>query len=388
MDYSVPSLPSKAAAKRAMLFGSVGLIVLVGALLAYFFGADIRAQDAKPAPRGPAAVAVAVATVKQQDVAFTLKIIGNAEPYATVAVKARVDGQIVEVGFIEGQEVRAGQMLFKIDPRPFEATLRQAEANFLRDTAQKNQTRSQERRYQELLQKNFVSKEGYAQIRTNAEAAEAVALASRAAVDNAKLQLEYCTIRSPIDAYPGKIQIQKGNLVKANDANALVVLNQVSPIYVSFAVPEHELSGIRAYMSKGPLAVEAGAPKADKPVATGQLIFVDNAVDPSTGTIKLRAQFPNKDRALWPGQFVSVKLKLYDQKDAIVIPTQSVQTGPEGQHVVVVKPDMTAEVRKVIVDRTDGDYTIVAKGLSKGEQVVTQGQMRLSPGAKVAIKPS
>ncbi|MBI4291828.1 MAG: efflux RND transporter periplasmic adaptor subunit [Betaproteobacteria bacterium] len=388
MDYSVPPSPSTAAAKRVMLFGSVGLIVLAGALLAYFFGSDIRAQDAKSAPRGPAAISVAVAPVKQQDVAFTLNVIGNAEAHATVAVKARVDGQIVEVGFKEGQEVRQGQMLFKIDPRPFETTLRQAEAAFLRDTAQKDQTRSQERRYQELLQKNFVSKEAYAQIRTNAEAADAVALASRAAVDSARLQLEYCTIRSPIDAYPGKIQIQKGNLVKANDANALVVLNQVSPIYVSFAVPEQELSRIRTYMSKGPLAVEAGTPKADKPAAVGQLMFVDNAVDPSTGTIKLRAQFPNKDRSLWPGQFVAVKLKLYDQKNAIVIPTQSVQTGPEGQHVVVVKPDMTAEVRQVIVDRTDGDNTIIAKGLSKGEQVVTQGQMRLAPGTKVAIKPS
>ncbi|MBI2960635.1 MAG: efflux RND transporter periplasmic adaptor subunit [Betaproteobacteria bacterium] len=369
-----------------MLFGSAGLIVAAGALLAYFFGADIRAQDAKPAARAPAAVPVSVATATQEDVAVRLRVIGNAEPYATVAVKARVDGQIVEVGFKEGQEVRQGEMLFRIDPRPFEAALRQAEANFLRDTAQKNQTRSQERRYQELLQKNFVSKEAYAQIRTNADAAEAVALASGAALDNAKLQLEYCTIRSPIDGYPGKIQIQKGNLVKANDANPLVILNQVHPIYVGFAVPEHELSAIRAHMSRGPLRVEAGAPKSDKPMATGQLIFVDNAVDPSTGTIKLRAQFPNNDRALWPGQFVAVSLKLYDQKNAIVVPTRSVQTGPEGQHVLVVKPDMTTEVRRVTVDRTDGDKAIIAKGLSKGEQVVTQGQLRLVPGAKVVIK--
>ncbi len=367
--------------------GAVAIVILGSAVASYFLASGTRADEPKLA-REPAGVPVTVATVAQQSVPFRLKLIGNVEAYATVAVKARVDGQIVEVGFKEGQEVRVGQMLFKIDPRPYEATLRQAEATFLRDTAQKDQTRSQERRYQELLQKNFVSKEAYAQIRTNAEAADAVALASRAAVDNAKLQLEYCTIRSPIDAYPGKIQIQKGNLVKANDANALVVLNQVSPIYVSFAVPEHELSGIRAYMSKGPLAVDAGAPKADKPAATGQLVFVDNAVDSTTGTIKLRAQFPNKDHALWPGQFFAVSLKLYDQKDAIVIPTQSVQTGPEGQHVVVVKADMTTEVRKVIVDRTDGDNTIIAKGLSNGEQVITQGQLRLVPGAKVAIKPS
>ena len=327
-----------------------------------------------------------MATAAQQDVPFRLQVIGNAEAFATVAVKARVDGQIVEVGFREGQAIRQGQMLFKIDPRPFEATLKQAEANHLRDTAQRDLTRSQERRYQELLQKNFVSKEAYAQIRTNADAADAVAQASRAAVENARLQLEYCTIRSPIDGYPGKIQIQKGNLVKANDTNALVVLNQVHPIYVNFAVPEQHLSAIRALMSRGSLAVEAGAPTDDKPKASGRLMFVDNAVDMSTGTIKLRAQFPNKDAALWPGQFVAVSLKLYDQKGAIVIPTQSVQTGPEGQHVFVVKPDMSVEVRRITVDRTDGDHTLVSKGLSQGEQVVTRGQLRLAPGTKVEIR--
>jgi len=382
-----PNLRSPVASRavtRWAVLGTAGLVVVAGALLAYI-GTGSNAQESK-APKGPAAVPVAIATVAQQDVPVRLQAIGNVEAFSTVAVKARVDGQIVEVAFTEGQEVRKGSVLFKIDPRPFEAALRQAEANNLRDTAQRDQARSQERRYQELLQKNFVSKEAYAQIRTNAETAEAVAQSSRAAIDNAQLNLEYCTIRSPIDGYTGKIQIQKGNLVKANDTNPLVVLNQVHPIYVTFAVPEQRLAAIRGYMARGNVGVEAAPPNAEKPAATGSLIFVDNAVDQTTGTIKLRATFQNRDNGLWPGQFVNISMKLYDQKDAIVVPTQSVQTGPDGQYVFVVKPDMTAEVRKVVVDRTDGESAVVAKGLAKGERVVIRGQLRLAPGAKVTIK--
>src|SRR6266446_6622692 len=206
------------------------------------------------------------------------------------------------------------------------------------------------------------------------------------ALDNATLNLEYCTIRSPIDGYPGKIQIQMGNLVKANDTLALVVINQVHPIYVNFSVPEQQLRAVRGYMSSGPLAVEALAPGSDQPATSGTLVFVDNAVDPSTGTIKLRAQFQNSENALWPGQFVNVRIKLYDQKDALVVPSRSVQTGPAGQYVFVVKPDMTTEVRKVTVERIEGDSAIIATGLEKGERVVTQGQLRLGAGAKVVVK--
>ena len=382
-----PSLRSHVAAptaKRLFVFGGVGLLVVAVVLLAYF-GTEIRANERK-ASKGPAAIPVSVAPVLQEIVPLRLLAIGNVEAYATVSVKARVDGQIVEVGFKEGDEVPRSRVLFKIDPRPYEAALRQAEANFLRDTAQKNQARSQERRYQELLAKNFVSKEAYAQIRTNADTAEAVAQGSRAALDNAALNLEYCTIRSPIDGYPGKIQIQMGNLVKANDTLPLVVINQVHPIYVNFSVPEQQLRAVRGYMSSGPLAVEALAPGSDQPAASGTLVFVDNAVDPSTGTIKLRAQFQNGENALWPGQFVNVRIKLYDQKDALVVPSKSVQTGPSGQYVFVVKPDMTTELRKVTVARTEGDNAVIASGLEKGERVVTQGQLRLGAGAKVEVK--
>ena len=369
--------------KKLLISAIACFAIIAGALFAYR-GAEIRAQDAKPAKAAPA-IPVSVATVVQQTVSVRIRGIGNVEAYSTVALKARVDGQIVEVNFKEGQEVKKGAALFKIDSRPFEATLRQAEANLMRDTAQKEQTRSQERRYLELLQKNFVSKEAYAQIRTNADTAEAVALASMAAIENAKLQLEYCTIRAPIDGFVGKVMLQMGNMVKANDTNPLVIINQVRPIYVNFAVPEQSLSAIRNHMAKGQLSVDATAPNSDKAAATGTLSFVDNAVDTTTGTIKLKALFPNKDNALWPGQFVSTSLTLYDQKEALTVPSQSVQTGPGGQYVYVVKQDMSAEVRKVEVERIDGDNAIIAKGLQKGETVVVKGQLRLAPGIKVMI---
>jgi len=373
---------------KKLLFSAIACAALLAGGLFAYRGTETRAQDAKSARSAPD-IPVSVATVVQQTVPVRIQAIGNVEAYSTVALKARVDGQIVEVNFKEGQEVRTGVALFKIDSRPFEATLRQAEANLMRDTAQKEQTRSQERRYQELLQKNFVSKEAYAQIRTNADSAEAVALASRAAVENAKLQLEYCTIRSPIDGFVGKVMLQMGNMAKANDTSPLVIINQVRPIYVIFAVPEQRLSAIRGYMGKQQLSVEALPPNSDKPAAAGTLSFVDNAVDSTTGTIKLKAVFPNKDNALWPGQFVSTSLKLYDQQEALTVPSQSVQTGPGGQYVYVVKPDMTAEVRKVAVDRVDGDHAIIAGGLQKGETVVVKGQLRLSPGAKITIaKPA
>jgi len=370
-----------------MVFGGLGTLVVAIGLFMYF-GAEIRANERK-APKGPPAVPVTVEPVVQQAVPFRIQGIGNVEAFSTVALKARTDGQIIAVGFKEGEEVKKGQVLFKIDPRSFEAALRQAEANAMRDAAASEQARSQERRYQDLLDKNFVSKEAYAQIRTNATTAEATARASQAALDNAKLNLEYCTITAPIEGYPGKIQIQLGNLVKANDVNPLVVINQVHPIYVNFAVPEQRLAEVRKYMASSSLAVQALTPGSDEAAAaTGVLIFVDNAVDPSTGTIKLRARFANKENSLWPGQFIGVSVRLFEQPDAIVIPSTAVQTGPEGQYVYVVGKDLVADVRKIEVQRTEGDHTIVARGLAKGELVVTRGQLRLGPKSRVQVSKS
>jgi multidrug efflux system membrane fusion protein len=370
---------------RRVVVAGILLVAVAAAGLAAYFSTDSRANQARKSAKGPTAVPVVLATVAQESVPVRFQAIGNVEAHLTVAVKARVDGQIVEVNFREGQPVKKGEVLFRIDPRPYQAALRQAEANALRDRAARDQARSQEKRYQDLLAKNFISKEAYAQIRTNAETAEATARASQAALENAHLNLEYCTIRSPLDGYVGKVLLQAGNLVKANDANPLVVINQVKPIYVNFAVPEQYLGEVRKYNAQAPLRVDVLSPGGTAPQASGRLVFIDNAVDPSTGTIRLRAQFDNQSALLWPGQFVNVSLQLYEQSDAIVIPAQAVQNGPDGQYVYVVGEDMLAEMRPIKVQRTDAEHAIVASGLAKGERVVTRGQLRLGPKTPVRV---
>jgi membrane fusion protein, multidrug efflux system len=369
-----------------LIAGGVVLALAVGGgAAAYLISTDSRAKEGRKGSKGPPAVPVTVSVVGKETVAVRLAAIGNVEAYSTVALKARVDGQIVEVNFKEGAPVKKGEVLFRIDPRPYEAALRQAEANALRDAAARDQARSQDKRYQELLQKNFVSKEAYAQIRTNAETAEATGKASQAALENARLNLEYCTIRSPLDGFVGKVLLQAGNLVKANDVNPLVVINQVRPIYVNFAVPEQNLPEVRKYLVQGPLEVEVLPADPTQMHPKGRLIFVDNAVDPTTGTIRLRAQFDNVDAALWPGQFVNVSVRLYDEPDAIVIPSAAVQTGQDGQYVYLVSAELTAELRRISVRRVDGERTIVATGLQGGERVVTRGQLRLGPKVRVQI---
>ena len=370
--------------KRYAILAALAVVIAAGGLVAYFSG-DSRARE-KSAAKGPAAVPVAVVAAIQQSVPVRLQAIGNVEAYTSVAVKSRVDGQIVEVQFREGQEVKKAEVLIRIDARPFEAAFRQSEAQALRDVASRDQASSQERRYLELLEKNFVSKDAYAQYRTNAQTAEATSKASQAALENARLNLEYTVIRSPIDGYVGRALLQAGNMVKANDTISLVVINQVKPVYVSFAIPEQQLTQVRDLMRKNPLAVEVAAPGSDKALATGRIAFLDNAVDQTTGTIKVRAVFDNGDAALWPGQFYTVRVKLFDQENAVLVPSRALQTGPAGQFVYVVKPDMTVEVRKVLVARAEGDLAVLAEGgVAKGEQVVVRGALRLAPGIKVSI---
>jgi multidrug efflux system membrane fusion protein len=370
--------------RRVLIAGAV-MVALAAGGIATYFSTDSRAKEGRKAGKGPLAVPVTVATVAQQTMPVRLPAIGNVEASQTVALRSRIDGQIVVVNFREGQPVAKGDVLFRIDARPYEAAARQAEANALRDRAAREQARSQARRYQELLDKNFISKEAYAQIRTNAETAEATAKASQAALENARLNLEYCTISSPLDGYVGKVLLQAGNMVRANDVNPLVVINQVRPIYVNFAVPEQNLPEVRKYQGQAALAVTVVPTDPAMASATGQLIFIDNAVDATTGTIRLRAQFDNDDATLWPGQFVNVSVQLYEQADAIVIPSQALQTGPEGQYVYVVGEDAVADIRKIKVTRSDGERAIVSEGLKPGERVVTRGQLRLGPKTRVQI---
>jgi multidrug efflux system membrane fusion protein len=373
---------------KRLLMGTALVVVLAAAGAATYLSKDSRAKPppAKGPGKGGGIVPVLVVPAEQQTLPVTVQAIGNVEAFTSVALKARIDGQIVAVNFQEGKEVRKGDILFRIDPRPLEAALKQSEAQALRDMASRDQAASQERRYQELLDKNFVSKEAYAQFRTNAATAEATSRASQAMVENAKLNLDYTVIRSPIDGFVGRALLQAGNMVKANDTLSLVVINQVKPVYVNFAVPEPQLPVIRDLMKKSPLTVEVTAPGNDKPLAAGRIAFLDNAVDQTTGTIKVRAVFDNADVSLWPGQFVNVRVKLYDQENATVVQSRALQTGPMGQFVYVIKPDMTAEVRKVTVLRTQGDISVLADGgLAKGEKVVVRGALRLAPGSKVTI---
>ncbi len=366
-------------ATRKLVLGTLSLAAVAVAVAVAFqlvHGSKAATQQGVPA------VPVTVATVAQRTVPFRLLAIGNVEPYTSVAVKARVDGQIVAVGFKEGDEVRQGATLFEIDPRPFAAALRQAQANLQKDKALLDRANEQEKRYKDLLQKNFISTDAYEQVRTNAETAAATVAADDAAIESSKLSLDYCTIRSPVTGYAGRILIQQGNLVKANDTNPLVTINQVVPIYVSFSVPEQDIAEIRKYRSEGVLRVEAGFVNS-RGLTSGTLASIDNSADTATGTIRLRAEFANLDKALWPGQFVNVRVTLYEQKDAIVVPSAALENGPSGQYVFVVKPDLTVELREVKVARTDGEDTIVASGLKPGESIVTTGQLRLAPGVRV-----
>jgi multidrug efflux system membrane fusion protein len=369
-------------APRKALVAVVCLLVIAGvAAVAFRFAPGSRAALPKTAPAVPVSVAVVVA----KTVPVRLRAIGNVEPYTTVAVKARIDGQIVAVHFKEGQEVRKGETLFEIDRRPFEAQLALAQANLGKDRALLDHANEQQKRYKDLLDKKFVSPDAYAQIRTNAETAAAQLRADEAAIDSARLQIGYCTIRSPITGYAGKIQIQEGNLVKANDTISLVVINQVVPINVSFSVPEQTLSAVRKYQADGELTVSAQVPNGGLAPVAGKLSFVDNTTDASTGTIKLKAEFPNIDKSLWPGQFVDVVLTLTHQENAIVVPVTAVQNGPNGQYVFIVKPDHSVDLRDIKIARSEGDFAVMASGLQPGETVVTVGQLRLAPGMKITI---
>jgi multidrug efflux system membrane fusion protein len=330
-------------------------------------------------------VPVTVGSVVRRTVPVDLTAIGNVEAYSTVSIKSQVEGQLQRVYFQEGQDVKKGDLLFTIDSRPFQAALKQAEANLAKDTAQASHTRLDSERYLKLSQDGIASREQYDEARTNAEALEASVRADKAAVENAEVQLGYCTIRSPLDGRTGTLIVHPGNVVKANDLT-LVVINQIRPVYVSFSVPERYLAQIKAHMVSRVLAVKATIPGDEARPLEGTLTFVDNAVDSVTGTLHLKGTFANSERRLWPGQFVNVVLTLGEQTRAVVVPNQALQTGQQGQYVFVVKPDLSVDLRPVVAGMTAGGDTVIEKGLQPGDRVVTDGQLLLSPGAKVEIK--
>ena len=360
---------------------SIKLLIIV--LSFAFLGACSSSNKAKAAMQR--VVPVKAGDVSQQNVPVQINGIGNVEAYNTVSVKALVGGEVVDVHFKDGQDVRKGDLLFQIDPRPYEAALRQAEAQLARDAAQAKNAQEQAKRYEILVQKDYVSVDQFEQIRSNADALAAAVQADKANAENSRLQLAYCTITSPIDGRVGSVLINKGNVVKANDL-PMVTINKVTPIYVTFSVPEQNLSDIKKFMAGGALRVEAVIPGDEKRPAQGVLTFVNNTVDTTTGTIQLKGTFENSDRRLWPGQFVTVSLTLTTQNNAVVMPSAALQTGQQGQYVFVIKPDFTVESRLVSVARSHGDLAVIAQGVTPGEKVVTDGQLQLIPGSHVELK--
>ena len=338
------------------------------------------------APKGRPPAPVIVAAAGKLTVPVQLEAIGSVEPVTTVAVKSMVNGEVLKVHFQEGQDVSKGQILFTLDQRQAEASLRQAEAAIARTRAQLTKARTDADRYAKLVHDGIVTQDQYETYRTQSEALAADVAAQEAAIQNLKVQLTYCTIRSPLTGRTGNLMIDAGNVVKANDSLSLVTINQMSPISVSFPVPEKELSRIRPKFASGSLTADALPSGESGSPETGRVTFLDNAVDPATGTIRLKATFANGNRRLWPGQFATVKMTLATLADATVVPSQAVQTGQKGQYLYVVKSDNTADLRPVKAGTTFKGMMVIDQGVQPGEQVVIDGQMRLMPGAAVAIQ--
>jgi len=352
------------------------------AALAVVAASACRRDPAPPRPTVP----VTVAAVERRSVPQEISAIGAVSPIQTVAVRAQVSGTLVKVAFQEGDEVQQGQLLFQIDPRPFQAALDQARANLARDHAQLVNARQEVARYQQLVQNDLATQEQFDQFKANADAAEAAVTADSAAVQSARLNLEYTTIRAQIAGRTGSLLLREGNLVPVNGATPLVVVNQIRPIAVTFAVPEKYLDDIQRFSALSHLAVEIRASDDTTAVQRGTLTFINNQVDTTTGTIQLKGTFANADRKLWPGEFVAVRLVLTVERNVLTVPSNAVMTGQNGTYVYLVNPDRSVRTQDVTVGRSAGDFVVILKGLTDGQQVVTDGQLRLVPGAKVEIQ--
>ncbi len=378
-----------------------------------FAGCTSKSTQAAGGRREGVSVPVVVATVSEKDVPVNIDVIGNVEAYSTISVKAQVGGELTKVSFHEGDFVKQNDLLFTVDPRQYTAALNQAQANVARDTAALGQAQAnlardaanekyaqaQAARYQKLFEVGVVSREQSDQMRSSADALEQTILADRAsiesaraqigasqaAIENTKVQLSYTTISSPINGRTGNLTVKQGNVVSANTME-LVTIAEVQPIYVTFSVPEAQLGEIKKYMGQGKLPVHATAQDDNTQSEVGVLTFIDNTVDATTGTIKLKGTFPNEDRKLWPGEFLRVTLRLTTHSNAVVVPNQAVQTGQDGQFVYVVKNDKTVELRPVVTGTRVDQELVIDSGLAPGETVVTEGQLRLAPGSRVQFR--
>jgi multidrug efflux system membrane fusion protein len=367
------------------LFRNFAAVAGLAAALAAAGCAGDETTTGAPASAGPPSVPVNTAAVVRKSMPLELRVIGSAEAYSTVAIRSQITGQLTAVNFREGDEVKQGQVLFELDRRPLEAALQQAQANLDRDMAQAANALVQSKRLQDLVDRGISPREQVETSRTAVAALNATVAADRATVENATVQLQYATITAPISGRTGALLVNQGNLVRANDATPLVTINQVSPISVTFAIPESRLPELNRYLASGSLQVTATPPNGDSP-ARGRIAFVDNAVDQNTGTIRIKATFPNEQRTLWPGQYVNVVVTLATEPGAIVVPTVAVQEGQQGPYVFAVKQDKTVEMRSVTIARASGAETIIASGVEPGETVVTDGHLRLVAGSRVSEK--
>jgi multidrug efflux system membrane fusion protein len=331
-------------------------------------------------------VPVTVAPVVTKSMPIEISVIGTAEAFSNVGIRAQITGQLEKVNFTEGDDVQQGQVLFTLDRRPLELALREAQANLERDSARAENAALMTKRYEDLAKRGIAPREQLDTSRADLAALNATVNADKAAVENATVQLDYATIKAPISGRTGALMVHEGNLVRANDQTALVTINQIMPMSVSFAVPEARLSELKRYLAGGALTVRATPPNDQGPAAVGKIAFVDNAVDENTGTIRVKGTFPNTDRRLWPGQFVNVVVTLTTDPKAIVVPSVAVQNGQQGTYVFVVKPDQTVEMRTVNVERVSASETVLAGGVQPGDTVVTDGHLRLVPGSRISVK--
>ena len=340
-------------------------------------GGKAKAED-RPKKR---AVPVLLGIAERKAIPVEIRAIGTAEPYAAVAIKSQITGILQSIHFKEGDEVKQGDLLFTIDTRPFTAMLNQSQGVLTRDRAELDNARKELTRYTQASQKGYVSTEQADQAATKVATLSATIEADEAAVENARLQMEFCSILAPLDGRTGELQVDVGNLIKANADTAMVTINQIQPIKVAFSVPGRLFSEIKKYQDEGSLQVKITGPSGD--VVSGVFSFLDNYVDTTTGTILLKADVANREKTLWPGQFVDVRLQLTTRPDMTVVPSEAIQIGQDGAHVFVVKDDSTVEERKVTIGMIAGSETVVESGLNPGEQVVTDGQLQLISGIKV-----
>lgn len=369
-------------AKQKIFFGGAKPFLIAGLALSILVFPGCKKKETGPKE---IKVPVEIVNVVEKDMPNQLTVIGHVDPIQNVSVKSLVTGTLLEIHFQEGQEVKERAKLFTIDPAPFQASLNQAQATLAKDNASLANAGVENKRYENLFKQELISQEQRDQVRTNFEVLKASVKADKAVVENARLNLGYTSITAPIAGRTGSLSFHKGDLIRSSDATAMVVINQMEPIYVTFAVPEMYLDEIKKYMANGDLKVTAAIPGDTATVEQGAPTFVDNAVDKTTGTIAMKATFPNTDRKLWPGQFANVTVVFTVIPKAKVIPSLAVMTNEQGQYVYVVKPDDSVEARPVVVKNVRDD-AIVEKGLAAGERVVTDGQLKLAPGLKVEIK--